>query len=90
MSKVKKPTRKVAGAVQFIERSVADKFGYVADFQEHPILVYTETGDIEEPLYGKVEEGFTIESRFFKVPDHLIERILSIEEAREVYPELFL
>lgn len=91
MAKRPKPIYKVTGAILYIPESEAYKFGYEVNFQNHPILVYTKNGDLEEDaLYGKVEEGFTVEDSWFRVPDHLIKQTYSLEEAREEFPELFL
>ena len=80
----------VVGAVEYLEDTEIAKYGYVAKYETHPILVYARGKDgLKDDLY-RTEDGFSVDNTYTIIPTHIIGSRLTIDEAQSKYPELFL
>jgi len=89
MSKTKRKY-KLVGAIQFIENITAAKMGFERSMENHPVLVYSESGKFDEGMLFTKDEEFAVEDKFRFLADHLIGKKYSIDEAQAEFPELFL
>ncbi len=83
----KKPVYKVIGAIEFIPETEVRRFGYLDDYEDVPNLIYEREGSTD--LFTKVAE-FDEDGHFKRIYDYMIQARHTIEEAQELFPELFL
>jgi len=85
---------KASCVILMISQKESDRFGYNKVIN-YPFIAYTKNSEFEqdkernESFYYKSGK-FTLDDRFIFIPNYLIEKKISFEEAREIYPELFL
>lgn len=79
----------VCGAVLMIPQTETAKYGYETTL-DYPVLVYSKEGEnLEHNLFYK-ETDFDINDNYKFLPEHLIQKRYTIEEAQKEFPELFL
>ena len=91
------PKFTVAGVVVFKPQHKLAEYGYYEPVDLHPVLVYSETGSIEDNLFYKPLDTNTFvttetadRTELGFLAEHLLQRKMSIEEAQSEYPEIFL
>ena len=93
---MKKTKFKACCVILMISEEESNRFGY-AEVIDHPVIGYREEPESEHDkklkednkIYYKSNE-FTQNDRFIFIPEHLIEKRITLDEARDIYPELFL
>ncbi len=88
----KKEDLRLAGSIEYIDESEIGDYGYVSDFENHPVLVYNKSGDItktDEMLLSK-SKGFQVNDIYHIINDYMIKKKYTVSETEEKYPELFI
>ena len=68
-------------AIVFISEQTSDAFGYTSFRSDHPILV-SKKGTFYYIYGGENDDQW--------IPSYMIKEVIDIEEAEQLYPELFL
>ena len=92
-----KETMKMAGVCVFKSQAELSKYGYYEPVANHPVVVYSKTGELKDNLFYKPQDpnSFAIQeiedTKGLKfLPENLCETQMSIDEAQDCLPEIFL
>ena len=97
MANKSKNSFKMAGVVIFKTQKNLAEYGYFEPSTLHPVVVYSENGTLKENLFYKTRDpnNFALletvpESELGFIAEHLLQEKMTIQEATEIYPEIFL
>lgn len=82
---------KVIGVAEFVTQLEYMKLGYLEDIEQHPVFVYERVDkDAIEGIKFWKHETLTLEQEYMVIYEHMIKNTYSLEEAEELFPELYL
>lgn len=84
---MKMPKYKISCVVIYISENEMFKLGYVADYEPYPILGYKVIDDDSSNIFRKDKNN---PDKYNIISDHLIKKTITVKEAQDAYPEIFL